>query len=29
MPYYQATMAEYYRYLKEEQETPRVESPEF
>lgn len=28
LPYYQATMAEYYRYLKEEQ-TPRVESPEF
>ena len=27
MPYYQATMAEYYRYLKEEQETPRVERP--
>ncbi len=28
LPYYQATMAEYYRYLKESQE-PRVEAPEF
>lgn len=28
MPYYQATMAEYYRYVRGEQ-VPEVEGPEF